>query len=438
MYDLASNRSQTAWRSKPVAKKKTEILVIGGGPAGLAAAEAASSHGKQVTVIDENPAFGGQIWRAEKSELSEKAKNLVEALEKNGVEMIASCTCVASLPDKRILALSNGKTFPIRYDKVIIATGAREQFVPFPGWTLPGVFGAGGLQALVKGGYDISGKRIVVAGTGPLLLAVAAYLKKKGGNVILIAERTDLLSLIGFGLSALRVPGKWREALELRKEIRGISYMTSSSVLWADGNGKLSRVTITNDNEESEIECDLLAIGWHLVPNLEVPTLFGCDLLACAVNADEYMRTSVEDVLSAGEINFVGGLELSLIEGKIAGHSAAENLEAARGLLAKRSRLLTFASSMLNTFLTDPEELRKAVTNDTIVCRCEDVPYGRVKDLKGFNEAKLETRLGMGQCQGRVCGSACEVLFGWEANSVRPPLVPLKISELANFETENK
>ncbi|HUF04228.1 MAG TPA: FAD/NAD(P)-binding oxidoreductase [Aridibacter sp.] len=420
-----------------MAKKRTEILVIGGGPAGLAAAKAASSHGKKVTVIDENPDFGGQIWRAEKRVLSGKAKELLDSLEKNGVEMLASCTCVAALPDKRILALSNGRTFPIAYDKAIIATGARERFIPFPGWTLPGVYGAGGLQALVKGGFDVSGKRIVVAGTGPLLLAVAAYLKKKGGNVLMIAEQAPFHKILGFGMSALRIRGKLAEAWQLRKEIRGIPYRTSSIVTEAHGEYSLTEVSIRSSGQDSRIGCDLLGVGWHLVPDLEVPDLFGCGLSARGVNADRYMRTSVDEVYSAGETNLVGGVERALIEGEIAGLSAAGKRKLARSLHAKWDRLLGFSDRMHETFLSEPSELRKLATDDTIVCRCEDVPFGRIKYFECFNKAKLQTRLGMGSCQGRVCGAACEALFEWDRNSVRPPIVPVRVSELANLKTEN-
>lgn len=419
-----------------MAERRTEILVIGGGPAGLAAAKAASSHGKRVTVIDENPAFGGQIWRAEKRKLSPEAKELVDALERNGVEMLPSCTCVASLPGKRILALSNGRTFPIAYDKLIIATGARERFIPFPGWTLPGVFGAGGLQALVKSGYDISGKRIVVAGTGPLLLAVAAYLKKKGGNVLMIAEQAPLKRLVRLGIASLRVRGKFSAAMELRKEIKGIPYRTSSIVSKAMGESSLNAVVISKGSRESVVECDILAVGYHLAPNTEVAELLGAAIEMGHVMTSEWQKTTVPDIFCAGEPTQIAGLEQSLLEGRLAGLAAAE--KEADSYEAEWRRNFAFASAMNSAFRLDTAQLRSICSDDTIVCRCEDVPYGKVKDLKSFSEAKIQTRLGMGHCQGRVCGAACGALFGWEDNRVRPPLVPLRISELANLETEKE
>ena len=420
-----------------MADMRTEILVIGGGPAGLAAAEAASSHGKRVTVIDENPDFGGQIWRAERLRLSERAKELVDSLERNSVEMIASCTCAASLPDKRILALSNGKTFPIAYDKVIIATGARERFIPFPGWTIPGVFGAGGLQALVKNGLDVSGKRIVVAGTGPLLLAVAAYLKKKGASVLLIAEQAPLRRLLRLGISSLRVPGKFSEVLELRKEIRGIPYKTCSIVTEAIGGRSLTAVTIRDRRKETSVDCDILAVGYHLAPNTEVAEAMGCAIEIGHVTVSEWQRTTEQDVFCAGEPTHIGGLEQSLLEGKMAGTVAAGNPIEADPFEAEWRRNLEFAGAINSAFRLERARLQSICSDDTIVCRCEDVRYAEVKDFECFEDAKLQARLGMGFCQGRVCGPACEALFGWDGNNrVRPPLLPLRISELANFETE--
>lgn len=416
-----------------MAEKKTEILVIGGGPAGLAAAEAASSHGKRVTVIDENPQFGGQIWRAEKQQLSGKAKELVDSLDKNGVELIPSCTCVASLPGKRILALSGGKTFPITYDKVIIATGARERFVPFPGWTLPGVFGAGGLQALVKGGYDISGKRIIVAGTGPLLLAVAAYLKKKGGKVLVIADYSSLWRLSRLALAAVLVPGKFSEGMKLRKGIRGTTFKASSVVSKARGTEKLESVILKSRNRETVVHCDMLAVGFHLVPNTEVAELFNCEIQEYVI-VDDLQRTSEKNVFCAGEPTGIGGLEKSLIEGKIAGSAAAGNSDRIHSFRHQRRKHERFASRLSALLPYFQPDFEKISAGDTIVCRCEDVVCSAVEEFDIREDVKLLSRAGMGSCQGRVCGTTGVGLM--VRNSVRPPLIPLKISELANLETE--
>jgi D-hydroxyproline dehydrogenase subunit alpha len=155
---------------------ETEVLVIGAGPAGVSAATTAAQHGRRVLLLDDNPGPGGQIWRKEihastikKASARDTALGL---LQDSGAELRTGWR-VYDAPDSGILrAASDDKVETLRYHKLVIATGARERFLPLPGWTLQGVFGAGVLDALVKGGYPISGKRIVLGGSGPLLLAV--------------------------------------------------------------------------------------------------------------------------------------------------------------------------------------------------------------------------------------------------------------------------
>src|SRR5437868_2382164 len=156
-------------------KVTTEILVVGAGPAGLAAAVAASKYAR-VTIVDNNPSAGGQIWRASKGKLRNRtARRLVGELERANVTINSGAQIFDVSNGRSLLAETGNGPIEIAYEKLVIATGARERFLPFPGWTLPGVFGAGGLQALMKAGFNVSGKRIVVSGTGALLLAVAAY-----------------------------------------------------------------------------------------------------------------------------------------------------------------------------------------------------------------------------------------------------------------------
>src|SRR5262249_44185922 len=157
----------------------------------------------------------------------------------------------------------------VRFEKLILATGARELFLPFPGWTLPNVFGAGGLQALVKSGLTIAGKRVVIAGTGPLLLAVAAYLAEHGANVIRVCEQASISSLAKFGFAMLRFPGKIREGLRLQWKSRA-KYLTRSWVVAATGRERLETVRISEGGQACDIPCDYLACGYHLVPNTEL------------------------------------------------------------------------------------------------------------------------------------------------------------------------
>src|SRR5688572_11887164 len=155
-----------------------------------AAMAAAGNDDVRITVVDDNPRIGGQIWRAELGKIkSVEAHKLITLLAQQWVTIVNNASVFADDGNSLLAETPVGK-IQIEYKKLILATGARERILPFPGWTLPNVFGAAGLQALVKGGFDISGKRVVVAGTGPLLLVAAEYLVSKGARVLAICEQT--------------------------------------------------------------------------------------------------------------------------------------------------------------------------------------------------------------------------------------------------------
>jgi NADPH-dependent 2,4-dienoyl-CoA reductase/sulfur reductase-like enzyme len=152
----------------------------------------------------------------------------------------------------------------VKYQKLILATGARELFLPFPGWTLPNVLGAGGLQALVKTGLPIDGRRVVVAGSGPLLLAVADYLKRSGANVLCIAEQASRTRVARFGFSLIGNVGKISQAMKLRGQLSGIRYLNGCWPVAAHGEEQLERVTLQQGERTWAVECDYLACGFSL------------------------------------------------------------------------------------------------------------------------------------------------------------------------------
>ena len=165
-------------------QRRFDVLVIGGGPAGMAAAVRAAECGVDVGIVDDNASLGGQIWRAGSQDgRSQDAIRWSELLRTAGVTMLCGKRAFDQLEAGVLLAEGDNDLCELRYQNLILATGARERFLPFPGWTLPNVMGAGGLQAMVKSGLPIRGKRVVVAGTGPMLLAVAAYLRKHGAEI---------------------------------------------------------------------------------------------------------------------------------------------------------------------------------------------------------------------------------------------------------------
>jgi NADPH-dependent 2,4-dienoyl-CoA reductase/sulfur reductase-like enzyme len=433
-----------------VNKISTDILIIGGGAAGMSAALAASSNRDlRITLVDDNPRLGGQIWRSELGKTkSPDALRLIMAIESGRIEIVNTAQ-VFSARENSLLAQTPTGSTKLEYRKLIIATGARERFLPFPGWTLPNVIGAGGLQALVKGGLNVKNKRIVIAGTGPLLLAVAEYLKSKGAIVVAIAEQTSAANLRRFAFRLWRSPSKLAQGIALRSKLIGVSHLTDCWVtectiprvskgdtLNSDVSPSLTRglaqklaITLTQHAKSWTIDADYLASGFHLVPNTELASLLGCRVENSFVAVDEFQRTSCENIFCAGEPTGIGGVEASLVEGKIAGLAVADNEAEARLHFAEREKTGKFAERLNRAFALR-DELKHLADDYTIICRCEDVSYGSIRDFDSRREAKLQTRCGMGACQGRICGAATEFLFGWEADTARPPIFPVRMENL--------
>ena len=418
---------------------KTEILVVGGGGAGMSAALVAADCGADVAVADENPYFGGQIWRRGiDGKDSFAAAGMIKRLGDSSVRFIPGTTVFDRSGDSALLASGPDGTVELQYRRLVIATGARERFIPFPGWTLPNVFGAGGLQALVKSGFSVEGKKIIVAGTGPLLLAVAEYLKSKGANVMFVAEQAGNRALAGFAVRLAAFPSKLRQAVEFRMRPGAVPLKRGSFIVKADGAGKLESVSLNGRGRIEEFECELLAVGFHLLPNLELPLLLGCEAGDEGIVVNEFQETSVANVFASGETTGIGGIELSCVEGEIAGYAAAGNQIIPKYLFKNRRKYKRFAYHVNRAFELGGE-LRDASTDETFVCRCEDVTFGELKNFDCWRDAKLQTRCGMGPCQGRVCGPAAKYLFGWKTDGIRPPIFPVELENLVvgNRQTAN-
>jgi len=188
-------------------------------------------------------------------------------------------------------------------------------------------------------------------------------------------------------------------------------------------------VTIQHFGTSADIECDMLACGFHLVPNIELAQLLGCEIVGGYVAVDDHQQTSVTDVYCAGEPAGIGGADAAIVEGKIAGFAATGQSKQADSLLPTRIKTTAFAKALDQAFeLRD--ELKSLASSSTVVCRCEDVQYGKLISYDNFRMAKLQTRCGMGACQGRICGSALEFLFDWKDRSVRPPIFPVRMENL--------
>jgi NADPH-dependent 2,4-dienoyl-CoA reductase/sulfur reductase-like enzyme len=419
-----------------------DVLVVGAGPAGLAAAGAAAGAGCRVVLLDDNPAPGGQIWRGVRAVRAgdgtkdghaaedRAAAPWLAALNRPEVQVIAGARLFARPAPGVTLAETARGALAVRHARAVLCPGARELFVPFPGWTLPGVTGAGGLSALVKSGTPVAGSRVVVAGSGPLLFAVARELKRHGARVLLIAEQALAARVARFAASLLRWPGKLADAAVHRAALFGTPYRTGTWPVEALGGESLSAVVLTDGRRTREIACDRLACAFGLGANTEPARLFGCAIVGGVATVDARQETSVPGVFAAGEVAGIAGLDAALAEGTIAGLAAAERSDIPARLLRMRARSRAFGRAMAQAFALR-DDLRALARPDTVVCRCEDVALAALAGQPGWRAAKLRTRCGMGPCQGRVCGAATEFLFGWGTDSVRPPAVPVRLDSLA-------
>jgi len=405
-----------------------DLLIIGAGPAGMSAALAAASSGARIVLLDDNPLPGGQIWRdGPQAHLPKQARQLRERLAASGnIHRHPGTRVIACSGPRQLLVENADRGWLIDYDKLILCTGARELLLPFPGWTLPGVTGAGGLQALIKGGLPVRGERLVIAGSGPLLLASAATAKHNGAQVLRIAEQATSAAVAGFAVQLPRWPGKLVQSLTLFDR----QYRTGTHLVAALGEEKLEGVRLRQQGKIIELACDRLACGFGLIPNTQLGQALGCELAGTALAVDAWQATTLADHYAAGECTGFGGSERALVEGAIAGHAAVGNSAAAEQLWPRRAHWQGFARALNSAFRLDPQ-LKALAHADTLVCRCEDVPYAAIAGHTDWRSAKLASRCGMGACQGRVCGGALQYLFDWQPSAPRPPFSPARIETLS-------
>ena len=411
--------------------ERFDVLIAGAGPAGLAAAQAVGLHGARAAVIDAQAAAGGQVWRRDVLRPRPfSARKAIARAFADGVDFFPQTQIVAASADELLLEGADGASI-LRYGRLVIATGARELLLPFPGWTLPGVTGAGGLQALVKQGWPIAERRVVVAGSGPLLLAAAASLRRHGAQVLGVYEQASARSVRAFAAALVRWPARAIQAVGLRAALAGVPYHCGAFVRAAHGDAQLQSLEIETPLGLRRIDCEYLAVGFGLVPNIELAQLVGCRLDASrrhpCIAVDEQRRTSVPNVYAAGEVCGIGGCDAARIDGAIAGYGAVGAVQAAQRLQPAGRRARNFAALLQQHFALD-DRIRTLSLPDTLICRCEDVPMAALEGFADSRAAKLATRCGMGACQGRICGAALAELDRFAAASARAPLFPARLS----------
>ncbi|MGW7363169.1 FAD/NAD(P)-dependent oxidoreductase [Streptomyces sp. NPDC054841] len=477
--------------SDPAAPACSELAVVGAGPAGLAAAVTAADLGLYVTLLDAGEQPGGQYYRhpapglrATRPEalhhrwrsFTDRVRRLRAHEETGRIRHLPGHHVWTVLPQEapdarepdatpgfrlHAVAGADEHAVTVRARAVLLATGAYERQLPFPGWTLPGVVGAGGAQAMLKAGLVLPGSRVVVAGSGPLLLAVAGSLASAGATVPAVVEAAAYTAYARQLQALVRNPGKLTEgAVHGGTLLRhGVRLLTRHAVTAAHGASRVEAVTVARLDHDwrpvpgsgRRIPCDALAVGHGLVPQLELATGLGCATRrssdgTLALDLDGEQRTSVPGVWSAGETGGIGGAELALAEGELAAASIAHTIQGTApprrrtGMLtARRDRLRAFADAMAAAHRPGPG-WADWLDDSTPVCRCEEVPAGRIREAVGelgahdARTVKLLTRAGMGWCQGRMCGPAVACLAGEEPAPDRRPLsCPVPLNLLAHL-----
>ncbi|GAA2988766.1 FAD-dependent oxidoreductase [Actinokineospora diospyrosa] len=423
------------------------VVVIGGGPAGVAAAEAAVRAGADTVLVDSEPTLGGQFHRGNPQRVDSRVRHLANST-------------VWAVQGLRLHIRTGPADSPTRTgeaidaDAVVIATGAHDRVVPFPGWDLPGVYTAGAAQALAKGQGIAIGQRVLVSGTGPFLLPVAESLKHVGANVLGICDANTGAGWLRHPRAAN--PTKIAELLGYAIRLR-TSWQPRTAVVAAHGDDKVSAVTVAKLNpdwtirSQRRVAVDAVCVGHGFTPRLELAVSAGCKLADGFIAVDHTGATSVPGWYAAGEVTGIGGADLAAAEGEVAGTAAAGGPCPATALAKVRSGR-RFAAALAAAHPIRPG-WQTWLADDTLVCRCEEVTYRALReaidlDATGTRTFKLTSRVGLGLCQGRMCGRSAVDLattlaaqrrtFFTPADLQRRPIAtPLRLAELASLPEED-
>ncbi|MBR7831422.1 FAD-dependent oxidoreductase, partial [Actinospica sp. MGRD01-02] len=434
-----------------------DLAVVGAGPGGLAAALTAADGGLLVALIDGAPEAGGQFYRQTARRLrARRPERLHHAWStwtslRDRLADHRSAGRITFLTERHVWSVEPGDgaeaaepggfrihalvgpeqttSETVAASGLVLATGGYERVLPFPGWTLPGVLTAGGAQAMLKAGLALPGRRVVVAGSGPLLLPVASGLAAAGADVAGLYDSSDPRAFARHAAALVRNGEKLIEGAGYAARLtrHGVRIRFRHSITAAHGEDRVEAVTLAGpDGRERRIACDALAVSHGMLPHTEIAQTLGARLAADgSVAVDTEQRTGVENLWAAGETTGIGGASLSQAEGEIAGRSAAARLRdrAPAGLAAKqtRRRRLTAFAEVIQTTYTDPADWERRVTDETVLCRCEEVTAASVREsvsdlgATDLRTVKLLTRAGMGWCQGRICspGVAGEQMRPW-------------------------
>ena len=448
---------------------RVPLVIVGAGPAGIAAALEARRYGAPVHVIDENTQPGGQYFRRPNSRASAGDIPVLDELARSGATVEAGTIVWGIFPERIVACFDGSRAADVAADCLILATGAYDRPVPVPGWTLPGVFTAGGALNLLKQERVLPGRRVILSGVGPLQLVLADHLVRAGAEVLMLCDAASARTLLWALAGLVWFPGGLKQGWSTLRRLRvaGVQIARRRAVLEVVGKDHVEGVvTAALDSAwrvvrgtEQQLAADAVCLGYGLVSSVELAALAGARLrfdTGCqwwVLERSPDMETSAPGVFAAGDGARIGGAAMAHVEGAIAGLVAAQRLGYARGseaatrlLSLQRTwrRLERFRAGLGRLFALQPG-LEGWASDETVVCRCEEVRLATVREavadgVRHLNELKGVTRCGTGLCQGRMCapfmarwiaattGAPIETTGHFRA---RPPVKPIPLEALS-------
>ncbi|MCH2044406.1 MAG: NAD(P)/FAD-dependent oxidoreductase [Saprospiraceae bacterium] len=449
-------------------KENTNVTIVGAGPAGLSAAITLAKYGVHSTILDDNSNYGGAIYKVpergmERSIFKDektfvKARELFKKVEHYSeyIHFKFNHEVLGNLDIDNKIVASDGVTLS-QFDnkRLILCAGCYENSIPFEGWTLPGIMTVGGIQLQAKCGNVQPGKNVALVGTGPLLLLAAKQLHMIGVNVVAVVEAGRRSQLVNKGFSLLKQKDLLLEGLGyikyLKKEKIPLYY--GYGVVRAEGENELTKLVIAPYSKEWEpirskaitLDVDAAGIGYGYVPRIQLTQMLNCDHEydpnrgGFIPVTDEWQRTSQKGIYVAGDMGGIFGSQMAIYQGEIAGLAYLEDngylsvdsmKKEVKGLRKKMNNLKRFQSSFYK-FSSLKKGLTKIQTPETIVCRCENVKLQELdksikEGAKDMMTLKMTTRVGMGDCQGKMCGNFCSMYMSEKLNCSREKVGTLR------------
>jgi NADPH-dependent 2,4-dienoyl-CoA reductase/sulfur reductase-like enzyme len=459
-------------------QQQWDVLVIGAGPAGLNAASAAAENGLEVLLIDEQELPGGQIYRSVSAGNSQEhflqaedrqdGLRIIKRFNASGANYRPKTTVWFAEPG-RVICHENGRSREIKNQILMVATGAMERPVPFKGWSLPGVMGAGAADILFKSAGVAPQGPVVLAGNGPLIPLVGSHLLTLGVEIAALLDTgpfiNKLASLRHIPSAMKDMPFMWKGAKMLKALIAGkVPIVRGVRDITAVGHNRVEQARYRASGKQQQVEAEMLLFHEGVIPRTHVSRMLKLDHAWDRVQRYWYPvcnkngLSSQRGIYVVGDGAFVHGAGASALKGELAGIDAAAQLKvlseaevAEKSFYAKaRLRKALAPRSFVDAYFAPDTDLYK-VDDEVMVCRCEgvsakDIRLAVAEGCHDVNEIKIRTRCGMGPCQGRMCGPAAAEIAAAAlgtapsavgALNIRPPVRPISFREICEFEHED-